>query len=233
MRDFFKFVLKIGLQIFLLLALIWLVFFGINYFYPQAFSFFNRAESGEKIPFRYKVYNLFFKGSPKTKVATNTQDKEFYEQNGTVWGYGTSTIRNKNKLKIEDNYIYLNSEDNEVANNFKVDDELVNGESTITIYNNSVIIGDISLGYLATPYFYVDFYNSAGDYLYSVLGHGLIDSRNNIMRISFAQNQNYNSTHYTGSGFIVIWPDNDAVESVVILKIEILDQFKEESLSKE
>lgn len=228
MRNFFKWAIKLGLRIIIIGLIIWILFFSLKYFFPQSFNFMkNRVNQDKELPFRYRVYNFLFKGNGgKTDIfdflKRPKNNNNFYEQGSRVWGEDSTTTRDKNKLNSEDNYVYLNDSGSEVSNNFKFDDELISGEDINDLNPTTTITGEISLNYLSTPYYYVYLYDKEGNYLYSLLGTGQIDTENNTILVEIKQNLNFNYNNYYGEGFLVIWPDNDEVDSILISKINII-----------
>lgn len=220
MKVFFKLVFRTGLQIILLGLIIWIVFFSLDYFFPKAFHSIDK--NGQSLPFKYKVYNLFFKGSPAKESGESLETKQSpTSKESYVWGYAKQKIRNKNKLASEDYYIFLNSKNNQLASNFKFDDELIDSEKVNTLAPQTLITGEISLEYLTSPYFNIDLYDAEGNYLYSLLARGLIYADLNLMQVSAVQNLSFNTSHYAGDGFLVIWSDQNDVDSVLITKVKI------------
>lgn len=169
----------------------------------------NKVNQDKELPFRYRVYNFLFKGNGgKTDIfdflKRPKNNNNFYEQGSKVWGEDSTTTRDKNKLNSEDNYVYLNDSGSEVSNNFKFDDELISGEDINDLNPTTTITGEISLNYLSTPYYYVYLYDKEGNYLYSLLGTGQIDTENNVIKVEIKQNLNFNYNNYYGEGFLVI-----------------------------
>lgn len=243
MSDFFKTMWKKGIRILFVLVLIWIIFFLINFFYPNFFNFFKsknylpgqNIEQKETIPLRFRIYNLFFRNSIQnsfnfknsTNTSSTTEEILAYKNQKNrayIWGSeSTTTIRNKNRLNREDLYIYANK-DNSVVEDFKIDGILVKEKGINNFNQNSIITGNIDIGYLSSYYFMVYIYDSNGDFLYNVLGNSYKDIKNqNILNITAINNKNNDlaNPRYIGDGFMVIWSDNLKVESIFITKIKI------------
>lgn len=239
MANFFKIMWKTGLKILLLFVLIWLLFFIINFIYPNFFKSLKvknsypgeNIERQESIPLRFKIYNLFFKDAIKnplrlSNLSSSTKDSiEMPKNLPYVWGYGSSTfIRDKNKLNMEDYYIFPNK-DGSPAQNFKIDGVLVKEKGINNLNKDSIITGEIDTNYLISYYFNIDIYDSKGDYLYSFLGNGYRDFKKdeNILNITGMSDKNYDYSisGYKGDGFMVIWSDNNQIENILFTKIKI------------
>ncbi len=231
MRNFFKWAIKLGLRIILLALIIWIIFFSLRHFFPDTFNnisskFDNKNRSN--LSFRYKVYDFLFKDDDKVNNSgENFSDDRrkvvnFYNQESSVWGYSTSSNYNdKSKLNSEDNYIFINKSDQNIAKNFKFDDKLIDADNINYLNSSTTITGNISLDYLSSPYFLVYLYDKDGNYLYSIFGEGVVDEANNSLKVKIYNNNNLNYYNYVGDGFLVIWSDNLQVEGILITKINI------------
>lgn len=239
MKDFVKMLFKKGFMLMLLVFLLWIVFFLINYFYPSVFNFSSDSDKPymqnfnkeKEIPLRFKIYNLFFKNSiqnPLVSIKNNNIDStsSVYEYKNLpyIWGDEISTntiiLRDKNKLNMTDYYIYINDENNNITENFKINGNKIKQDEENIFSKGANITGDISSNYLSSYYFSIYIYDANGDFLFSIPASGYFDLKDNdILKIS-AFNNNYNN--YTGDGFMVIWSDNQEVESILISKIKIV-----------
>ncbi len=238
MANFFKIMWKTGLKILLIIIIIWLLFFTINFIYPNFLSSLKvknsypgeSVERQESIPLRFKIYNLFFKNSLKNpfelKLSTSSKEDnmEIPKNIPYVWGQSSSTpIRDKNKLSMEDYYIFPNKEGSP-AQNFKIDGILVKENSINNLSLDSIITGEIDTDYLISYYFNIDIYDLNGNYIYSFLGTGHRDFKEeNVLNITGISDKNYDysNSDYKGNGFMVIWSDNNQIENVLLLKIKI------------
>lgn len=242
MSDFFKMMWRKGFKILLVVVLVWIFFFLINFFFPNFFSFLKTKnslpgqtiEQKETIPLRFRIYNLFFRGSLQNPLKINTSTtssttEEIAEYKNKkkapyIWGGDASTtLRDKNRLNAEDLYVYANKS-NSIAQDFKIDGVLVKEKGVNNFTQDSIVTGNISTTYLSSYYFIVYIYDSNGDYLYQMLGNGYKDIKdNNILNITSINNKNndLSDPRYTGDGFMVIWSDNPEVESILITKIKI------------
>ena len=240
MKDLVKMLLKKGFMLMILIFLIWLVFFLINYFYPKVFDFSVENNSSysqtitpeEKIPFRLKIYNLFFKNSLPNPLSLFKKDNindgsstSINKNVSYIWGNDISSssviLRDKNKLNPTDYYIYINDENNDIAYDFEINGNKIkkNGENLLPKGAN--ISGNISASYLSSYYFSIYIYDANGNFLFSIPASGYFDLKDTSDLKIYSTNNNYSD--YAGEGFMVIWTDNQKdVESVLISKIKIV-----------
>lgn len=231
-----------GKKFILIVLTIWAIYFLINFFSPHFFDFLRNTNSNSSkdatsekvsIPLRFRIYNLFFRSRSTSPIvssdtATTTSDIKGHDywsdtNNSTyVWGAGTSTVHNTNKLSPVDLYISPNSSKSKVAQNFRFNNLLVKENGLNILSNGTLITGSISSEYMSQYYFNIDIYDSNGDYLFSIPANGSIDLKNkNILNFYSKYTNSYNMLGYKGDGFMVIWSSNTSVESVLLIKIKI------------
>lgn len=224
MEKFFKNLLKRILQIIVIIAIIWLLFFLINFFNPKLLLSFNKELSSltkneaRKIPLKYKIYNLFFKNSNKNLMIHINKIKN---GNVPVWSKPYTIIKTEEPLlKNTNNYINL-SEENTTAIDFEFDNIKVKEENNI-LKEDTIIKGKLSTNYILNPYvFFVDIYNENMELLYDLRGEGLPSTDNvNYFDVIIKNKKDFNIYNYTGKGYLVIWGD-DKNNNIVISKIEI------------
>ncbi len=242
MSDFFKMMWRKGLKILLIVVLVWILFFLINFFFPNFFNFLNTKntlpsqsiEQKESIPIRYKIYNMFFKGEGVSKfliknnlnstASTNTLEIANKKNQPYIWGdNATYTPRNTFKLNGEDFYIFINDDEN-ISKNFEIDNIKIKKNGINNLSDNSIITGQVNVGYLSSYFFKIFIYNSDGDYLYDILANSHKDIKDRDILNITAINNKYNDSSlvkYKGDGFMVIWSDTNEVESILISKIKI------------
>ncbi|MEA4910624.1 hypothetical protein SDC9_07891 [bioreactor metagenome] len=241
MGNFFKLMWRKGWKFILILAVIWLIYFLITFFYPNTFNFLRNKNTSKqtystieqvKIPLRYRIYNFFFNNSNLkgfsgrnnvNPTTTEILQEENVDTGPYVWGTETgATYRNKNFLLAEDLYVYPNIKKNAVAQNFRFDDVLVKEGGNNILKADTVITGEINTHYLNNPFFNIDIYDAAGSYLYSIYASGrILEEDPNLLTFSATNIASYNFYGYKGEGFLAIWTDNPEVESILISKITI------------
>lgn len=238
MGNFIRLMWQKVKKLFFILIVIFILFFLMNFFFPAALnplrqksSFYSQSSGATSVPLRMKIYNMFFKNSIISQSSKVTQQASTTNSSSTkivrdyqpyVWGGGDTLSKNHNKLNENDLYLYLNDENNEVAKDFKFDGILVRSNAINVLSPNTVITGEISSAYLSSYYFNIDIFNGNGEYLYSIPATAYLDPKDkNTLLISATNRQIYNSGSYTGDGFMVIWSDMGAVESILIANIAI------------
>lgn len=241
MKNFFKLIWKWAWKILFLILVIWLILVILNFLYPNTFGFLDKKRTSRqnyytqevKVPLRYKIYNTFFKGSINNSfkkynpfnMATSSGDLEKSKTSEPIiLGVPPTSLNNKDmtKLNSEDLYIFPNSSQNTVAQNFRFNNLLIKENGINILSPGTIITGEINTHYLVSPYFYIYFYDNEGNYLYNISANGYIDLTNkNLFQITAIYNAGANNNNYKGDGFMVIWTDNPEVESVLISKIII------------
>lgn len=243
MKDFFRFLWRKVWGIIFILLFIWLIYFLITFFYPNAFDFLRNKNiksefskiteiiKQEKTPLKIKIYDFFFnnetlKGFSKAFSGINNMTSTNTEILGNnnepyILGAGTSTTyRNKDILRKEDLYVFPNTKENAVAQNFRFDDILVKEDGANILKDGSAITGEINTHYISTPFFMIDLYDVNGYYIYSISASGrIMPEDENLLTFSSINHNFLNYYGYKGEGFLVIWTDNPEVESVLISKI--------------
>ncbi len=217
---------KIGIRVLLVLFIIWLIYFIINFISPKTFDFLrnkkpvNTTENftqEQNIPFRYRIYNMFFKSRSLPPEPIEAKNSSSTNDGPRIIG---NNIRDKNKLREDDLYIYPNSRKNNVAKNFRFDDILIKETGKNVLKDNTKITGQITREYLSSLYFMIDIYDKDGNFLYSFPANGSFNTKDDRIFDFSAINKNiYNYYDYKGDGFMVIWSDNPVVESVLIINI--------------
>lgn len=240
MKDFFKIMWSRGIKLILVFVVIWAIYFIINFFSPHFFDFLrtkntstDNSEVKTELPLRFRIYNLFFRSrsvSPVISEDTSTSTKEnikkdYWSPNNNttyVWGMGTSTARNTNKLSPTGLYISPNSVKSKVAQNFRFNNLLVKENGINVLSEGTLITGSISTEYLNDYYFNIDIYDSNGDYIFSIPATGSADIKNkNILNFYSKYTTNSNIFKYKGDGFMVIWSSNRIVESILLVRVKI------------
>ena len=242
MEEFFKKMFFKGMRILLVVFVFWILYFVINFFYPNLFNFLRTnndniakntltSSSTKDISLGEKIYNIFFKGdffTFKNNSSTTTSKKDNWSNNEPViWGSSpnTSNFNNQqidfNKISNNNIFIFPNLKDSPIQN-MRINNILIDSKVPSVLENGSIITGTIFTGYNNTYYFDMEIYTATGDKIFSIPTNSSIDIKDDIKsNFTGIYRQGYNYENYTGDGFLIIRSNNPKVEGMVVVKIKI------------
>lgn len=251
MKDFFQLMWRKGWKFLLIVALIWILFVIINFFYPGTFSF-MRSDKGipnqnytsggiitPKITLRERIYNTFFRNSITNSfrrpylsgTSTSGVPEGEIDETGKaiinepiILGNPPTSLNNRSleRLNPDDLYVFPNVRKYAVAQNLRFNNLLVKENGINILSDGTIITGEINSNYLMSYYFNIHIYDEEGLYVYSIPANGFIDPEDkNLLKINAINNAALNMSAYKGDGFMVIWSDNPEVDSILLVKVKI------------
>lgn len=241
MKEFFmKFFVK-GAMVILIVIVVWVLYFILNFIDPTLFNFLRVSKPTDiatstvatNESFGYKIYNMFFKSNstaPKeisTSTTSITPRRSFWDasskvvwggKNSNVWGGGQSNSQNSLEGMT---FVNPNTSTSPIRG-MRIANILINENIFNYLPNGAIISGGIYSGFLNTYYFNADIYDVNGSFLFSIP----VTSINNSNTESFSNfsgqyNKNINAINYKGKAYMVIKSNNPNVSGSVLVKIEL------------
>jgi len=238
MKEFFvKFFVK-GAYVILAVAVVWVIYFILNFIDPTLFNFLRANNSKPtatstvelKPSLGYRIYNMFFKSNStageevSTSTASTTPKRNFWDASSTVvWGGGSAQVwggesSSQNELQGL-TFVYPNTSTSPIRG-MKINTLLVNENNFNYLPDGAIISGNVYSGFLNSYYFNADIYNENGVFLFSIP----ITSNYDLNTESFSNfygeyNKNLNARNYKGKGYMIIKSNNQNVSGSVLIKI--------------
>ena len=241
MKNFFiKFLVK-GAYVILIVVVIWIIYFILNFIDPTLFNFLRSNNSKAiatstvelKPSLGYRIYNMFFKSNStaveevSSSTASTTPKRSFWDASSTVvWGGGSAQVWGGSEYGSQNaleglTFVYPNNSTSPIRG-MKINALLVKENNYNYLPDGGIISGNVYSGFLNSYYFNADIYNANGVFLFSIP----ITSNNDLNTESFPNfygeyNKNLNATNYKGKGYMVIKSDNQNVSGSVLVKIDL------------
>ena len=237
MKEFFvKFSVK-GVKIILAVAIIWIIYFIINFLDPTLFNFLrvnNKNVVATSTPptnksLGYKIYGMFFKSkstAPKEVASSSeTISKNLWNSTSSeVWGGGFANVwggtqsNSQNALEGQ-TFVSPNTSKSPISG-MKINALLVNANNFNYLPDGATISGKIHTVFLNSYYFNADIYDTNGILLFSLPITSNHDINNNAFSNFYGQyNANLNYTNYKGEAYMLIKSDDQSVTESVMIKI--------------